>query len=196
MVCIHDATVDRTTDGTGPVDRLTWADIKQLRARGNNEAAYPEAKIPSLAELLATLGQRTYLAVELKPPAFTQFADAELFIRALEQHKALDRVLALSFSRQALNCVEAVGVSIPLAHMTLFNPWPSARYPLVGPWWPLLYLNPFYAAISRRRGQICCPLDPTPEPRLSFYLRLGVDALLSDDPLKTRQALLKLIKRI
>ncbi|MBN1221392.1 MAG: hypothetical protein JXM69_20885 [Anaerolineae bacterium] len=195
MVCIHDATVDRTTDGTGPVDQLTWTDIKQLRARGNNDAAYPEAKIPSFDELLATLGQRTYLAVELKLPAFTQPTDAELLIRALEQHKALERVLVISFSRQALNCVEAMGVSIPLALMSLFNPWPSARYPMVGPWWPLLYLNPFYVAISRRRGQICCPLDPTPEPRLSFYLKRKVEALLSDNPLLTLEKLKRLANR-
>jgi glycerophosphoryl diester phosphodiesterase len=195
IVCIHDATVDRTTEGSGRVDQLPWAEIKQFKARGKNEQSYPEARVPALAEVLETLADRTYFAVELKAPVFTQPADVENLLETLEQYHALDRVLAISFSRQALACVEAVGAPIPLAHITLFNPWPSARYPLVGPWWPLLYINPFYVAISHKRGQICCPLDPTPEPRLPFYLRLGVDALLSDDPEVTLQALATLTNR-
>jgi len=32
-------------------------------------------------------------------------------------------------------------------------------------------------------------LGPTPEPRLRFYLRLGVDAVLADDPGGVRQRL-------
>jgi glycerophosphoryl diester phosphodiesterase len=191
IVCIHDATVDRTTDGTGCVEQMTWAEIKRLRARGNNDAAYPSARVPALSELLEALAPRVYLALELKAPVFTRAADVELLLKTLEDYDALDRVIVISFSQEALRCVEGAGVPLPLGHIAAFNPWPSARYSFVGPWWPLLLLNPFYVAISHRRGQICCPLDPRPERRLPFYLWLGVDALLSDDPSLTRRALHK-----
>jgi len=189
LLCIHDATVDRTTDGSGPVNQMTLAEIKQLRVVGKNDSAYPKAGVPTLVELLGTFAGRTFFALELKSSAFTQPADAELLLKVLTDHNALDRVLILSFSKQTLGFMEQVGAPVPLALITLSNPWPSAKYPMVGPWWPLLYANPAYVAISRRRGQFCCPLDPTPEPRLTYYLRLGVDALLSDDPEKTLQAL-------
>lgn len=189
IVCIHDATVDRTTDGTGRVDEMTWDELRRLRARGNNDTAFPDACVPSLAQVLEGLAGRTYLALELKAPAFTHPADAELLLKTLEEHQALERVIALSFSRAALECLEQAGAPFPLGYIAAFNPWPPARYAMVGPWWPLLLLNPFYVAISHRRGQICCPLDPCPEPRLWFYLWLGVDALLSDCPRLTRQAL-------
>lgn len=194
IVCIHDVSVDRTTDGTGRVDQMTWGAIRRLRARGNNDAAFPDARVPSLAEMLEALADRTYLALELKAPVFTRRADVKLLLTTLDEHKALDRVMALSFNRQVLACVEEAGAPFPLGYLAALDPWPPVRYPMVGPWWPLLLLNPSYVAISHRRGQICCPLDPRPEPRLRFYLWLGVDALLSDDPSLTRRALDKLGK--
>jgi glycerophosphoryl diester phosphodiesterase len=168
---------------------MTCAEIQRLRARGNNDSAYPDARVPTLAEVLAALKDRTYLALELKAPVFTQPADVELLLETLDDHDALDRVMILSFSREALQCVGEAGAPCPLGYITARDPWPPARYPMLGPWWPLMFLNPFYVAISHRRGQICCPLDPRPEPRLCFYLFVGVDALLSDDPLLTRQEL-------
>ena len=192
IVCIHDATVDRTTDGRGSVAQMTWDEIRRLRARGNNDAAYPDAHVPSLAEVLEALTHRTYLALELKAPVFIQLADAELLLQILDEYDALDRVMALSFNRQVLACVEKAGASFPLGYIAAHNPWPPAGYPFVGPWWPLLLINPLYVAISHMRGQICAPLDPRPETRLRFYQRLNVDALLSDDPLTTRRALERL----
>lgn len=189
IVCIHDATVDRTTDGQGRVEQMTWGDVPRLRARGNNDAAYTDARVPCLAQVLESLAHRTYLALELKAPVFTQPADCELLVKTLDNYNALDRVMALSFSRKALQCLEKAGAPFPLGFIAALNPWPPAHYLLVGPWWPLLLLNPFYAATSHRRGQICAPLDPRPEPRLRFYLWLKVDGLLSDDPGLTRDAL-------
>jgi hypothetical protein len=43
--------------------------------------------------------------------------------------------------------------------------------------------------IARLQGLWVCPLDPAPEEHLPRYLRMGVDALLTHDPAKTRQAL-------
>jgi glycerophosphoryl diester phosphodiesterase len=189
IACIHDATVDRTTDGSGRVDQMTWDEIRRLRARGNNDAMYPEARVPSLVEVLEALAERTYLALELKAPVFIKPADAELLLKTLDDCKALDRVMVLSFSREALQCVREAGAPFPLGYIAALNPWPPAGYPVVGPWWPLLLVNPLYVAISHWRGQICVPLDPQPERRLRFYLSLKVDGLLSDCPDLTRQAL-------
>jgi glycerophosphoryl diester phosphodiesterase len=189
LLCIHDATVDRTTNGSGPVKQMTLAEVKQLRVLGNNSSAYPQARVPTLAELLETFAGRAFFALELKSSAFTHPAAAKLLLKVLTTHNVLDKVLLISFSKQALGFIEQVDAPVPLALISLTNPWPSAKYPMVGPWWPLLYANPAYVAVSHRRGQFCCPLDPTPEPRLPYYLRLGVDALLSDDPEKTLQAL-------
>jgi glycerophosphoryl diester phosphodiesterase len=195
IVCIHDETVDRTTDGSGPVAQMTWREIKKLRARGNNDTAYPNARVPTLTEVLEAFAQRTYLALELKAPVFTQPADADLMLRTLDDYDAMDRVMALSFSPQALQAIKDAGAPFPLGYIAAKNPWPLPQFQFVGPWWPLLLFNPFYVAISHWQGQLCCPLDPRPERRLRLYLQMGVDALLSDDPRETLQALRRIGRR-
>jgi glycerophosphoryl diester phosphodiesterase len=61
-VVIHDETVDRTTDGHGPVGAKTFAELRDLDA-GNGE------QIPSLEEVLEWAGDVDMpLSVELKHP--------------------------------------------------------------------------------------------------------------------------------
>jgi glycerophosphoryl diester phosphodiesterase len=93
LVVLHDATVDRTTDGRGAVAQLDLAQLQALDAgycatpgrgdgttggdacRGASDPAmFPFRgkgyRIPTLAEVLAQLPQDTFLSVELKAPGF------------------------------------------------------------------------------------------------------------------------------
>jgi len=54
IVVMHDATVDRTTDGTGTVASHTLAELKTLNA-DYGFAEYENARIPTFAEFLETL---------------------------------------------------------------------------------------------------------------------------------------------
>jgi glycerophosphoryl diester phosphodiesterase len=59
LVCIHDATVDRTTNGSGAVAALTFDEIRRLDA-GHGE------QIPTLEEAIAAVRGRSVLQIELK----------------------------------------------------------------------------------------------------------------------------------
>ncbi len=52
FVCIHDATVDRTTNGHGPVAEMTLAQMKSLSA-SYGRAEFQGEQVPTLAELSA-----------------------------------------------------------------------------------------------------------------------------------------------
>jgi len=56
---IHDATVDRTTNGTGMVVEMTRAELQALDA-GNGE------RIPTLGEVLDLVGHRLHIDIEVK----------------------------------------------------------------------------------------------------------------------------------
>lgn len=58
-VVIHDATVERTTDGKGAVAELTLAELKELDA-GQGE------RIPTLAEVLDLVGSAAHVDIEVK----------------------------------------------------------------------------------------------------------------------------------
>jgi glycerophosphoryl diester phosphodiesterase len=59
LICIHDAAVDRTTNGTGAVAELTFDAIRRLDA-GRGE------RVPTLEEAIAAVRGRTVLQIELK----------------------------------------------------------------------------------------------------------------------------------
>lgn len=65
VVVIHDATVDRTTDGHGRVKDLSLAELKALDAGSFFSEKYRGERIPTLEEVFESVGQHTFINVEL-----------------------------------------------------------------------------------------------------------------------------------
>lgn len=65
VVVIHDASVDRTTNGKGRVAQMSLAALRELDAGSFFSQAYKGEKIPTLAEVLETIGKRAILNIEL-----------------------------------------------------------------------------------------------------------------------------------
>ncbi len=103
VVVIHDPTVDRTTDGTGAVERMTLDELRSLdagfrfRARSPYRATAIKARIPTLDEVLQGF-PGTPLIIEIKAP----LAGGPTR-RLIEKYCAQDRCLVDSFSSTALN---------------------------------------------------------------------------------------------
>ena len=69
FMCIHDATVDRTTNGTGEVSALNLAELNLLRTL--DEFSQPtDQNIPTLEETANFLPESMALALELKLTVF------------------------------------------------------------------------------------------------------------------------------
>src|SRR2546428_12568771 len=62
-VVMHDARVDRTTDGHGVVRTMTIADIKRLRIATSDGG---RAEVPTLVEALSLLTGRATVDIEIK----------------------------------------------------------------------------------------------------------------------------------
>ena len=65
VVVIHDSTVDRTTDGSGKVAELTFAELQQLDAGIQFAPRFAGEKVPSLEQVLDDLGDKTLINIEL-----------------------------------------------------------------------------------------------------------------------------------
>ena len=185
FICIHDATVDRTTNGTGPIKDMHLKEIKNLKCLDPQNLPTSQ-EIPTLEETSEVLPETTALALELKTDRFLE-ADICLRLGALlKKKKIIDRTLALSFSLQRLLILKKAVPEIPIGWISMTRVLPDKPVDLIGAFWPVLFINPWYVSIAHHKGMFVCPLDPTPDPRLKFYLRKKVDAVLSDDPGKTR----------
>ncbi|TBH76444.1 glycerophosphodiester phosphodiesterase [Aquirufa nivalisilvae] len=73
LVILHDGTLNRTTNGTGPIANLTLAEIKQLKANKGWEGQFPDERIPTLEETLQLVEKwnkqkntKTYIYVDCK----------------------------------------------------------------------------------------------------------------------------------
>jgi glycerophosphoryl diester phosphodiesterase len=181
FVCIHDGTVDRTTDGCGAVADMQLAEIRALSASYRREE-FRNERIPALSELAEILPSDVALALELKTDHFLEARTCERLVAELDQSRVRDRTMVLSFSLARVLAVHGAAPDIPAGWITLSRPWPLAQA-------QLLVVNPLYVWAAHRRGQVVCPLDPGPDGRLSFYCLLGCDALLTDDPEATCRAL-------
>ncbi len=181
LVLFHDATVERTTEGTGAVRDYTLAELRRLRLRkpGGGLVAEP---VPTLAELIAATGGQTPLLLELKDPLFLHPPYAAKLVDSLTQGGVLRRSALISFHYEHVAAVQSRCPAIPVGYISMKNPWPRRGVQLLGPLWPLLYANPAYVALAHRLGSITAPLDPNPIPRLRYYLAQQVDAVLADEP--------------
>jgi len=188
IVLFHDATLERMTAGEGAVRDCTLAEIKALRTRRPDGVLVAEP-VPTLAELIVATGGQTPLLLELKDPLFLQEKYARSLVDVLTAGGVLRRSALISFHFDYVQAVRAVCPDIPTGFITLKNPWPKPGAQLLGPLWPLVYLNPAYVALAHRMGSIVAPLDPNPIPRLPYYMALQVDAVLADEPGRTLQAI-------
>ena len=181
LILFHDPTLDRMTAGTGLVRDHTLAEIRRLRMRKPGRTLVHEP-VPTLAELIAATGGQTPLLLELKDPLFLQERYARKLVDTLAQGNVLRRSALVSFEFAHVAAVQRVQPDIPVGLITVKNPFPRPGVQLLGPIWPLIYLNPLYAWLAHRMGSIVAPLDPAPVARLRYYMALQVDAVLADEP--------------
>ncbi len=185
IVLIHDDTLDRTVEASGPVRHYTLSQLKQFKLRQPASRQNEVERILTLPELIELTGANVPLALELKDSLFEHPEYGQRLITVLRQTNLLGRCAVISFNKRKMQRIEAMAPELVGGWITLFNFLPTHSAELLGPFWPLLVINPFYVAWAHRLGKIVAPLDTTPERRLGFYLRLGVDVLLTDNPALT-----------
>ncbi|MBR0536604.1 MAG: glycerophosphodiester phosphodiesterase [Clostridia bacterium] len=88
-VLMHDDTVDRTTNGTGNVSDLTYAEIAALTVDGGNGLEqYPGTKVPTLTEYLDVCKEyRLHPVIEIKPSADPASLDGLAAILSAREEK-------------------------------------------------------------------------------------------------------------
>lgn len=118
-VVIHDQTVDRTTDGTGKVNRLRLDEIKELDAGKKFKTEFEGVRIPTLDELFESVGKRILINVELTN--YSSPGDRLISIVAdiVQRHGLEKDVLFSSFSAGNLKHMKVLLPDTPVALLCL-----------------------------------------------------------------------------
>ena len=113
LLVIHDATLDRTTNGHGPVHDYTLEELKQLDAGSWFHADFTGERLPELGEVLDLAKGRVITNIEIKSNAYESHhppdAIEKQVVALIKQKKLQDSALISSFNIDILSqiaCLE------------------------------------------------------------------------------------------
>ncbi len=188
-VIMHDATVDRTTNGRGAVAALTLAQIRALSANRRFAPRFAGERVPTLDEVLALARGRVMALAELKDPDRTRLP--RLLADALVRHDMAQRTLVISFHAASLRRFRKEAPGVPIGRLALPYAPPGRRALQVHADAAL----GFFGALDRRTVRTAQAAglevygwtvnDPLALARIAG---LGVDGIISDDVAAARAA--------
>jgi len=195
LVAMHDASVDRTTDGKGDVGELTLEEVKRLDAGSWFSEAFGNERVPTLEEIARVLNDTTRLIIEIKGDS-TEYPGIEE--RVVDQVMKLNignRVVLKSFDAEVLARLRKLAPDIPqLFVYALRVPWIDL---VIGTGLsrldvfelPVQYLQPHaffvtesFTRSAHEQGYRVIAWDVHDERRMSEMLDLGVDGIETDFP--------------
>lgn len=201
-VVIHDADLDRTTDGRGPVSRASLSEIRALDAGSWASDAFRGERVPTLEEALLLCRDRVKVSLELRVPGPSPTpAAARDLARVTREvvHRVLDpeRVHYASFHPA---CIQAL-LEDPVVSSTGFLYQYSdtlrglqfARQHSLNAFHPSFqHLGPPVLAHARAQGLTVLTYDCESVFEYLQAIHLGVDGIMTADPRTLNETLQKL----
>ena len=201
IVVIHDDTVDRTTDGTGPVQSFTLNALQALDAgyqwTSDEGETYPyrgmEIQIPTLGEVFRAFPDMS-MNIEIKQvaPSITQTV-----CREIVDHDMEDLVLVASFDTETIrsfrgHCPQVASTTgedevrllygLSLAHLAGFykSPAEAAQVPEYSG--ETHVVTPRFIQAAHRRNMDVHVWTVNDPGDMARFLEMGVDGLITDRP--------------
>lgn len=107
-VLLHDSTIDRTSNGSGNINELTYAQVREYDFGSWKSAAYAGTKIPSLAEFLylcKSIMLHPYIELKGGANTYTQ-AQIQQIVDMVHSYGLKGKVSYISFSSVFLGYVK------------------------------------------------------------------------------------------
>jgi len=116
VILMHDATLDRTTDGSGPVAKRSFDAIRKLDAGRWFAPAFAGERVPTLVDALSLLSELGMgCNVEIKPCPGGEMETAQAVAATLQAHGTAlrDRLIVSSFVPAAIARLRDVAPMLP-----------------------------------------------------------------------------------
>ncbi len=121
LVVIHDAMVDRTTNGSGMIMAMGLAEIRALDAGVKKDARFAGERIPTLQELIRAIPAEVQLFLELKAGTVHYPGIEADVVRVLREEGTMGRVQVSSFDHHALKRLHELAPELPLGMLFADN---------------------------------------------------------------------------
>lgn len=196
-VIMHDATIDRTTDGWGRVSALTLAEIRRVDAGRWKSAAFQGERVPRLVEVFEAVGQRVLINVEVKSISLRSNGVEAQVAALVRRYDLFERVIISSFNPLALRRIKTVEPRLACGLLLAPDLPIYLRQAWLAPLIPQLEArHPQYSQVNQplvekwhARGQRINVWTVNEAATLAAVTQAGVDGIIGDDPVWMRRTL-------
>ena len=211
LVCVHDATITRTSNGTLAVDTSTLKQLRRFDFASWKSGAAPTAPgevaprfsvltLETLLDLATSSSRPVGLSIETKHPTRQSLSLERHVVEALRRFalvpagakvadpQAPGAVRMMSFSARALQRMRALAPTVPAVYLTSQPParLRDGRLPfgavVAGPGLEVLRADPDYVARVQSRGHRVHVWTVDEPVDVAFCVGLGVDGLITNRP--------------
>lgn len=189
LVVMHDFTLDKTTDGTGPVAAQTLDALRRLDAGRKFGAAFAGTRIPTLEEVFDLVGSRGRVNVEIKSMDVQGGPEADGVVALVRARNLFDQVIVSSFN--PITLIKLRWLEPKLALGLLYEkPLPAfLRAAWLSPILAPQALHPYYPLVdaelmqrARSRGLAVNTWTVNAVDEARRLAALGVDTIITDVP--------------
>jgi glycerophosphoryl diester phosphodiesterase len=191
IVVIHDESLDRTTNGQGPVSEHTLSELKALDAGSWFDPRFRGERLPTLEEVLDMAAGRIPINIEIKRSAYEPHhppdAIEKQILGLVAQKQAVEEVLITSFEWQILESLVSLKMAPAVAVLSLYpkkdNPLEWCRRLGAFSWHPSFrWLRQRHVTKMHETGTLVFPWTVNTAEGMRRMLEMGVDGLIVDDP--------------
>ncbi|WP_169976692.1 glycerophosphodiester phosphodiesterase [Tautonia rosea] len=197
LVCLHDATVDRTTNGLGSIDDRSVQQLKTLDAGSWFDPVFSGETVPTLEDVLSLLkgdrGSGILVAVDLKVDDTSMADDVVGLARRVG---VLDRLVFIGLTIENPDLRRRIRQADSKAHPAVLSESPEQfEAALVDPCSDWIYVRAIPSAAEIDRAHARSKRVFIAGPKVAGFesvnwreaARSGVDAVLTDFPLQFRK---------
>ncbi|WP_020569469.1 glycerophosphodiester phosphodiesterase family protein [Neolewinella persica] len=183
LMVMHDATVDRTTNGTGNVSEMTYSELRALDAGSWFGPEFAGEKIPTLSEALEVAFTSTNnigVVIELKS---TDVRLPEMVATMIQNYGLQNRVIVSSFSFPRLAEIKSFDSSIPVMFFaTITDAVIDQVEAIGGDWVGGSFVTQALLDYAHSKGIRINIYSLNSIPSMMTYINLGVDGISIDNP--------------
>lgn len=193
LIVCHDATITRTTDGTGAIEQMTVDELQRFDAGSRFDPRFAGERIPLLGEVFAAIPNWVMINVEIKC-AYSDRLLARL-TELLKQYERLSSVVVSSFDHKILVSLKHALPDLRIGLLYTAN-FASHRLMAEQSGVEVYSLHPYYKLIGAEdvreavdHGLEVYPFTINDEDELRAALEAGVTGIITDFPGRLKQLL-------
>ncbi len=189
VVVMHDNTVDRTTNGIGPVKSLTLKELMKLDAGSKFPQKFEPQKIPTLEDVFEALGSKLFINIELTNYSSPADELPDKVVAIVQKFHLESMILLSSFNYIALCRARSILHTVPIGLLAfsgtaklIFQSRLIRFDPLIALHPALKDFTPQLLQTAHKKGTRIHVYTVNQAEDLERLFTAGVDGLFTDDP--------------